>query len=327
MGTEVTDTSAGEKRKAERGRKEVRAAGRHALTDSDALFKAAQTQRLRQPVLVTGVKFASVVTVIQPSDFSKLRIDREKYQRGEHRTDVNSLIAVIKSGGQIPSPIDVAERRDGTWWIADGQQRFLAHEATQTPIKAHIHLVDDAESEEKLFIALNSRRNLSPRTVIRGWPGLFGQFIRRMNDDPKSPVRGMIDLSVGGNSHLPLDAATILSGVIIAVTGSLPHGDTITSRLPRADAALRLAGGMVWAENFIYLVAAVFGTRAGGRRVRVLPVMALARVAHRKYTEHGRPVFPRSCAKMHATNWDTIVPSHARQYMPLIEERIEKLWK
>lgn len=331
MATEGTESSTADKQRDDkrkgRGRLEVRAEGRRGLMDSDAVFKAAQAQRLRQPVLVTGVKFASVVTVIPPSEFHTLQIDRDSYQRGEHRTDVNSLIAVIKSGGQIPSPIDIAERPNHSRWIVDGQQRFLAHEATQTPIKAHIHLVDNAEAEEKLFIALNSRRSLTPRTIIRGWPGLFGDFIRRMNSDPKSPVRGMIDLSAGGNSHLPLDAATILNGVIIAVTGFYPHGDTITSRLPRADAALRLAGGMLWAENFIYLLAAVFGTRQGGRRVRVLPVMALARVANRKYTAAGRPVFPKSCARLHATNWDTIVPSHARQYLPLIEERIEKLWK
>lgn len=295
------------------------------LKDSDAIFSAAQASRLRQPVLVTGVKFAAVVTVIPVDDFGKLNIDRDRYQRGEMRVDVNTLINVIKSGGQIPSPIDIAERPDGTWWIVDGQQRFLAHEQAKVAIKAHIHLVDNTEAEEKLFVALNSRHALMPRTVIKGWPGPFGQFIRRMNNDDKSPLKGRIDF--GSNSKLPLDAATVLTGVLTVLTGNLPYGDTITSRLPRADAALKLAGGVAWAEAFVYLVAAVFGMNPGGRRVRILPVLALARVAHRKYVDAGRPVFPKSCARLRATNWDTIVPTHARQYLPLLEQRIEKLWR
>jgi hypothetical protein len=324
--TEVVETA--EPKKKVKSAKHVEASKkvkRRRKGDSEALFAAAQASRLRQPVLVTGVKFASHVTVIQYADFGRLNIDRDKYQRGEHRIDVNTLITIIKSGGQIPSPIDIAERPNGTWWIVDGQQRFLAHEAAKVPIKAHIHLVENVEAEERLFVALNSRRPLSPRTVIKGWPGLFGQFIRRMNTDEKSPVRGMVDLAT--NSHLPLDATVVLSGVLAVTTGSLPHGDTITSRLPRADMALKSTIGMAWAEAFVYLIAAVFGTRTGGRRVRVLPVLALARVAHRKYMAAGRPVFPKSCARLHATNWDTIVPSHARQYLPLIEQRIEKLWK
>jgi hypothetical protein len=297
------------------------------ISDSEALQAQADIKRLKQPVLVTGVKFAATVTVIPPAEFGKLNIDRDRYQRGEVHRDVNTLITVLKQGGQIPAPIDVSERPDGSWWIVDGQQRFLAHDAAKMPIKAHIHMVESQEAEEKLFIVLNSRRGLSPRTVIRGWPGLFGTFIRRMNTDEKSPLRGLIDLSVGGNSHMPLDPATLLNGVIIVVTGTMPTGDTIMSKLPRADAALRLAGGIAWAEAFCALCAVVFGARPGARRARVLPVMALAKVAHRKYMAAGRPVFPRSAARLQAVNWETLVPSHARQYLPLIEDRIERVWR
>lgn len=301
-------------------------AARRKKAESEALFASSQARRINEPVIVSGVKFASTVTVIQPEDQCRLNLD-ERYQRGEQHKDVNTLITVIKSGGQIPQPIDVSERPDGSWYIVDGQQRYLAHLATKTPLKAHIHKVDNTEAEERLFIALNSRRNLNPRVVIRGWPGPFGIFIRRMNTDEKSIVRGLIDLSQGGNSHLPLDPAVVLSGVIIVLTGTFPSGDTITSRLPRADAALKLAGSVVWAENFIALLAAVFGARPGARRVRLLPVLALAKVAHRKYVEAGRPVFPRSAARLRAINWDNLVPSHARQYLPILEEKMEKLWR
>ena len=61
--------------------------------------------------------------------------------------------------------------------------------------------------------------------------------------------------------------------------------------------------------------------------MRILPVLALAHVAHRKYKAAGRPVFPRTCTRLQNVNWDTLVPSHALQYQDIIEKKIEKLWK
>lgn len=295
------------------------------IQDSDALFANATARRVRQPVLLTGVKIASVVTLIPVEDFGRISIDREDYQRDRIGETVNTLTTILKSGGQIPDPVDIAERPDGSWWIVDGQQRFLAHEAAAVPLKAHVHKIADRDSERKLFMILNSSRRVLPRTLIKGWPGPFGDFIRNLNTSDKSALRGMIDLT--NNSKLPFDAATILKAVIVVLTGTTATGDTATALLPRADTALKMPHARVWAEAFVQLMAAVFATQGNGGRVRVLPVVALAHVAHRKYKEAGRPIFPRTTTRLRNVNWDTAVPTHAQQYQDILEKKIEKLWK
>lgn len=306
--------------------KAARAVKRRKISESEALFASAEAQRLRKPVLVTGVKVASVVTVIQPSDFSRIGIDN-RYQRQRITTQVNGLVTVLMSGGQIPDPVDIAERPDGSWWLIDGQQRFLAHSETRKPLKAHIHMVDNIDSEIMLFFALNSRYKLTPRNVLRGWPGPTGDLIRRLNTSEKSPLKGMIDL--GDNSKLPIDGASLAKAILMVLTGVWPSGDTATGMLPRTDAALRVPGASVWAEAYVHLLSAVFGpsTGRGGYRVRVLPMMALAEVAHEKYVQAGRPIFPSSTARLRQVNWNTVVPTHALKYLHIIEDRIKKLWR
>lgn len=294
------------------------------LAESAKVNAAADAKRLRKQVMVTGVVVADRITVIQPDQFSQLNVD-EQYQRLRIGDEVNALISVIRAGGAIPDPVDISERPDGSWWIVDGQQRFWAHFETKTPLRAHIHKVDSIVAEVNLFIALNSRRKLGSKAVLKGWPGPAGELVRRLNISDKSPLKGMIDNA--NNSKLPLDSITIVKGVLAALTGMYPSGDTATFLLPRVDSALRQTGAAAWADAFAQLVGAVFGGKAGQGRVRVLPVIALGRVAYRKYTAAGRPVFPSSCVRMRAVNWDTLVPTHARQYLPLIEEKIEKLWK
>lgn len=323
--TMVTTVSAPPAKARPAEKKATRAAKRKA-TDSARVQASAEARRIRQQVLVTGVGVAPIVTVLQPEEFNRLNID-ESYQRLRIGAKVASLTSVLLSGGQIPDPIDVAERPDGSWWIVDGQQRFWACVEAKKPIKVHVHKVNDHESEINLFYALNSRVNLSPRNVLRGWPGPMGVLIRDLNTSDQSPLKGMIDL--GNNTKLPLDGSVLAKSIFAVLTGCMPSGDMMTTTMPRADAAMRTPGAHAWAEAYAQLVAAIFGPRggSGGRRVRALPMLALALVANRKFHEAGRPTFPPSTAKLRAVNWDTAVPSHARQYLPLLQERMEKLWR
>ncbi len=306
------------------------------LAESEAVAAANLAKRLRAPVIITGVEMARTITLIRPDQFGKLGVD-ERYQRVRIGSEVNDIIHVLREGGEIPDPIDVAERPDGSWWIIDGQQRYWAHEETSTPLRALIHKVPDHNCESNLFVVLNSRRKVQPTVITKGWPGLTGDFIRKLNTDPKSPLWGLIDM--GTNHQLPIDAATLVKGILVVTTGlESTGGDTATVVLPRTDAALKIAGRIAWAEAFAQLVALVFFTpdekglvrhhsSRTGQRVRTLPLQALAYVAHEKYKDANRPVFPKTCALLRRVNWDTLVPSHARQYMPILIQEIEKRWR
>lgn len=290
---------------------------------SQARFEAVEARRLIKPVLVTGVRTRTEIEVIPPEDFNKLNID-DSYQRVRQTAEVNQLASVLQQGGQIVDPIDVAVRPDSTWWIVDGQQRFWAHHVTHKPVKAHFHEVANRESEINLFYALNSRKRLSAHTVIKSWPGPAGDFVRRMADSDRSALRNTIDLT--NNSKLPIDATAFVKATLVVLTGiENPSMDLTLKLLPRLDSALRQPGALVWAEAFAQLVAVVFGDQAGGR-VRVLPMIALSRVAHRKFTAAGRPIFPKSAARLRKVNWNTLVPSHAHQYLGVLEKEIEKRW-
>lgn len=301
---------------------------RRKLTDSEAIFANAETMRLRKPVLVKGVRRAGTVTLIQPDEHGKLHID-ERYQRPRVGQEVNDLIYVLTSGGQIADPIDVAQRTDGSWWIIDGQQRFWAHRETEKALPAHIHLVDSYEAEVNLFYALNSRTALTSKNVVKGWPGPAGEFIRRMNASDKSALKGMINLT--NDSSKPIDGAILARCLLVLLTGISPTytGNTATSLMPKLDTALKQAGAVAWAEAYCQLLAVTFGPSAGkgGRRVRILPMLALARVARRKFLEHGRIVFPKVTSRLQRVNWDNVVPTHALKYLSDVEEKIERNWK
>jgi len=55
--------------------------------------------------------------------------------------------------------------------------------------------------------------------------------------------------------------------------------------------------------------------------------MALAYVAHRKYVEAGRTVFPKSCVMLRKINWDTLVPVHKLEFLPVLIREIERRWR
>jgi hypothetical protein len=297
---------------------------RDKLASSPAVLAASATRRLVKQVVVTGVTMAKTVTVIPPSQFKKLGVD-ERYQRVRVDDEINDLIHIIKAGGQVPDPVHIAQRTDSSLWIVDGQQRFWAHWECEEPLRAFIHGVENIDAETNLFYALNTRHRLSARTVAKGWPGISGDLLRKMNTDAASPLLGLIDMQ--NSTTYPVDATTLIKGFLTLTTGLMPNGNMMTRVLPRLDTALKVPGMIAWCEQFSQLLAAVFDMRKGVGRVRILPMLALASVAHKKYVAAGRPVFPTTCAYMRRTNWDSIAPSHAQQFLPLLVSAIEKKWR
>lgn len=182
-------------------------------------------------------------------------------------------------------------------------------------------------SESEAVLAANAAKRLRAPVIVKGWPGATGDFLRRMNSHKDSPLRGLIDF--GNNTQLPIEATAFVRSVLCVLTGlaNTAGGDTATVLLPRTDAALKVTGRLAWAEAYAQLVAAVFGMEKNIGRVRAMAMRALAEVAHQKYTEAGRPIFPRTCALLRRINWDTCVPKHTLQYYPMMVEKIERRWR
>src|SRR5574341_689725 len=100
--------------------------------------------------LVKGVRSLGT-RIFQPNELHELRVAEDSYQRGEVRTTVNEVLAVLQQGGIIPDAIHVAQRTDGTMWVVDGGQRYRAHYLAEKPIMAQLWAVDSEEQERQLF--------------------------------------------------------------------------------------------------------------------------------------------------------------------------------
>lgn len=295
---------------------------RRNIGNSLKLFEAAAARKIGKEVLVKGVDLPSRITTLHPP-FANVSID-ETYQRLQITAKVNRLTHVLKSGGQIADPISIAEREDGSMWIVDGQQRYWAALECSMPLRATIYHVHTYEQEANLFYALNNRTLLSANSAIKGWQGPSGVLIRTYNEHEDSPLRGLIMFDPNGS--LPLTATLMSKAFLTITTGILPVGNVPQMILPRLDAALATAKAKEWCDAFVKLLSAVFQP-ARGKRIRLLPLLALAQVAREKYEAAGRPVFPSSCASLKRTNWDTVVPSHAMKFIPTMRAEVIRRWR
>jgi hypothetical protein len=295
---------------------------RPGLAQSDKMFAAAKERRARQPVIVTGVQTLSEITVIAVEEFKKLNVC-EVYQRLRITGEVNDLITVLKSGGQILDPIDVAERQDGSWWILDGQQRFWAHYECVVPIRAQIHRVQTLEQEAQLFTVLNSRIRVSSDGIVKAHTGPTATMIREYAERAESPFHGNISF---GNPHtrLPFSATTVAKALSAVLRDAFLNGQ-INHILGYADDAIVSTEGKYLAKRFFDLMAIACNLTA---RNKALYVIALARVA-RRHWKNGHATMPTkmSCLSLRSLNIDGLVPTQATRFLPVIEAEIEKRWR
>jgi len=90
--------------------------------------------------------------------------------------------------------------------------------------------------------------------------------------------------------------------------------------------ALQAPHAQPWCDAFVKLLSVVFQPERG-KRLRLLPLLALAQVAREKYEAAGRPVVPASCTALKRANWDTVVPSHAMKFLPTMRAEVMRRWK
>src|SRR5207247_7921151 len=114
-------------------------------------------------------------------------------------------------GGVIPEPILVSERPDGSRYVVDGQQRWLAHFDAQKPIKAIVIKVPSVAVEAKLFQVANNATRLSAAHVIRSWPGPAGFTFQRL--DVHGALAGQLGWVAGG-SKAGFPVTAVASGLV-----------------------------------------------------------------------------------------------------------------
>lgn len=292
---------------------------RHKLTPQ--VLARADAQRIVTPLVVT-LRPGSVYTVIDPKDFPRINVD-ESYQRLVIKTLVNTLIYVLRNGGDIPAPIHMAERLDGSWWILDGQQRFWAHYETGTPLKAWIHKVQNIQEERDLYIVLNRKVQQSAMNVVKSSNSHISGFIRHWDESDQSPMYRRINF--GSHSGRPYDCTVLVRGVSAAVSGTMLPGP-MDNILDRTDVEWKknVVHNNKIADAFLELTTLVW---PGPYRVRSLAATAFGIVCHKKW-ENGVVLPTRtSIAAMRRINWEILAPSKAVKYLSVYVNAIEKSWK
>lgn len=114
----------------------------------------------------------------------KVVIDTERYQRGA-TTEVQSILATIKSGGVIPAVKTAVLRGNGDIAIIDGGQTWRAalHKDARVPMAVRLYEFDDPVLEAKLFYLLNRMRPVTSDIRIRACSAASAHFLRDLNDE------------------------------------------------------------------------------------------------------------------------------------------------
>lgn len=282
----------------------------------------------RLPIVIKDLPEPRMVT-LTPKQMAEIRVDSERYQRVRQVEEVNTLIHVLRSGGSIPDPVTLSRRPDGTLWVVDGQQRFWAYLETETPMRALIYEVPDIDAERTLFVVLNSTQHISANTKVHAWAGPVAAYLRQINDDKDSPFFGQINF--GQHHSRPYPAMVMVKGVLSVMTGLSSFSAPANDLLRRADVAWQTdAAARDRARAFLLLLTRIFGRTEGGRSTaKALPVQALGLVAYDRWLRTRGVVQPSEhiLHLLRRMNWDTIIPSQAGRFLPVLRSAIEQRWK
>lgn len=296
--------------------------------------KDVRTKRVRMirperriaPLVVTGVTYIEN-RVFKANELDLLNIDTE-YQRHEIRAHVNNLIATIEAGGLIPDPISVARRKDGSFWIVDGQQRYWAHWHCEKPIRAEVYAVDDINGERQLFSVLNSQ--VRPNVNIRAmaWAGSGGGTLRWMNQSDASPLRGELQ----GRKYR---AGVIARGLLAALGGGPEGGATASNKIEKVmqtlDHAVERSPTRVLkvAEQYSLVLRDLFDEHS--RPVRTVQAISIGLLCYAHWKDvplrnaWERPT-GRSLNNIRRLNWDNAAPSNALRWAPAIAGELLRRW-
>jgi ParB-like nuclease domain. len=295
---------------------------RRKLAESDAVRLGHLARKHRKPVVLDALK--SYRATIPPARFRQLNVC-EIYQRIRIAAWVNDLIHTIKAGGSIPDPIAIAERPDGTLWIVDGQQRYWAADECKISLEATIYKVpdphtDDYATEKKLFYVLNRTRALSSIKRVGAWAGHVTGLLRRVMGAGAYPHP--IDLNNPGASSY--SAPNLVRGVVALLSpaaSSAFHG--IDAVLGHSETLLPSKDAQQKAQAFLLLVPRVYPHPSAAR---MLPVIALARVAAERWREKVTDVDATTINNLRRMNVASYAPTWSSKFLPLVESAYASRW-
>jgi hypothetical protein len=297
--------------------------GGRKLAESDEVRKVHLGRRLAQPLVLTGFgpgKFK----VLTLKEMDELQLG--PYQRLKIGNWVNVLIHVLMAGGEIPQPITVSQRPDGSRYIVDGQQRYWACVEAKHPCPAMIYEVggDFLRVEEMAFIILNHNKAVRSNYIVHAWPGEVGDLIRKAGESPQSPLFNRVMFGSNNKSRV-VEASVLTRSICFLLSEGEVHG-SIHAALGTADTLLRLRPqGRRMAEAFFQLLGNVF---VKGRCYHHV-VAAFAVAARRRWDTFADPHQPtaKELASLRRVNWRTAAPSAEVKYRSMLVELILNRWK
>lgn len=303
--------------------------GKGTLASSEAIRQAATNRRMVSPV-ITKVDKPQYVTV-QPKDFKKIVIP--SWQRPEIKEEVNTLIHVLKAGGTIPDPVKLVRCAKGWKGVyaddalldVDGQQRFWAYWNCELPMPAAIYDVDSEEEAKKLYDIFNTHKQRSPENAVGASTRDIAKILHELAQKPTSPYYGTVNF--GRHRNAPYSSSVLVRGMTCAATGILPTG-SIGGVLARGDFAIQNEDGRRRAEAFLQIFPLVFPVKFG--RPRYLVVMALGRVAYRRWQEKVTLPGPQVYERLKKVKWEGLLPRQGQDtalFLQAMEKKIESIWK
>lgn len=289
------------------------------LATNTKVREASKNRRVQMPLIFSNSRQPEHV-VISEKDIGKLVIDH-RVQREEIKPEVNDLIMVIQGGGAILQPITLGKRKDGTLSVLDGQQRLWAHIHCNKPIRADVWPVDSIDEERVAFNALNSRRSVYSNHIVATWPGPSGDFVRKVTTNEKHALWQNTDL--GKNRDKPYSATIVMKAVLWFLTG-ITSSMATHKLMGRLDACFKSDAVSKRANIFLDLLTLLNPPR---QRLRIVPALAIARVAHRKWEKEIKYPTSRQVTAIQKINWETALPSGGMKFLPVAETILEQKWK
>lgn len=306
-----------------------------AFVDPDKLSKKGDARRGRglagrtARVIPADLAARRSIKHFASKELKTMKLD-DRYQRWRISTSVSWLVGVIESGGHITDPILVGQRKDGSYWIIDGQQRWWAAYHTDTGLDAQVFKDTTLEDERLLFTIYNSQTHVTGGFRIHGSAGPSGEMMRRLATETSSPLRGLMGWEPNAQ---PYPASLVFRAFAAGLLGPKGARAGIDQMLGRLDIEIQ-DGKKLRAEKAMLMIAAVIRqvfSEEEKAKIRSLPATALGLACYHHWEKLGvqdawSTPTARQCERIRNLNWLMLAPDQKSIRIPTLVESILHIW-